>query len=176
MEVFLRKIKLIQNLSTELDIPKDVFVAKLKEQMDDGGVSWISDLFNELTSQGNEYIGYIGGGYFQVKIRRRPFHEIESIAVAQGTYKQEDNRLIIKTEINGFKGIMKPIFRFLLFFYPIVVIIIFSNYNPDGMNTVYPLPFLLISGLLTFGVLLLVMRISVDRLKDKLERELFSLS
>ncbi len=55
MKEFLRKLKLIDNLNSELEIQKNDFVAILKENVDDGSTSFFSDAFDIFTSSKNSY-------------------------------------------------------------------------------------------------------------------------
>ena len=72
-----------------------------------------------------------------------------NIAVASGTYRQNSEKLIIETEINGFSKKMIPFYLFLLIFYSILI----GNFlktDSIGRGVGFPSPFIFINAAFMF--------------------------
>jgi len=70
---FLKKIRLIDYLVIDLDITKNEFITKLKENVDEGSTGFMSDSFDMFSSSKNEYKGHVGFAKFQNKKTKAPF-------------------------------------------------------------------------------------------------------
>lgn len=173
MKDFLKKIKLIEYLTIELDIQKNEFISTLKESVDEGSTGFMSDSFDVFSSSKNEYKGHVGFENFKIKRRKRFFDTYVNLAVAKGTYRQKENTLIIDTEISGFNGMMIPFYIFILIFYSIFVIAFLFADNIEGASPVLTLLFILIHASFMFGLPYFIMRRSMKRMKHELEREFF---
>lgn len=176
MKEFLQKLKLIDYFQTELDIKKNDFVSKLREQVDEGSTSTFSDTFDVFSSSKNEYKGEINQDSFKIKRRRRFFDMNINMAVAIGTYKQKDDLLIINTEINGFQGVMIPFYIFCIIIYSVFIVGFFSADNIGGNAPGFTFPFILMHAAFMMGLPYLMMRRSTKRLKHELEREFYYLT
>ena len=173
MKEFLRKIKLIESLTTELSIQKNEFVKTFKENVDEGSTGFMSDSFDVFSSSKNEYKGHVGFDSFKIKRRRRFFDMNMNFAVANGTYVQKENSLIIETEINGFSGMMIPFYVFALIFYSIFIVTFSFADNIEGNGAGFALPFIIIHAAFMFGIPYFMMRRSTKRMAHELEREFF---
>ncbi|PTX12245.1 hypothetical protein C8N40_11443 [Pontibacter mucosus] len=171
MKDFFRKIKLVDNLTTEIEIQRNEFVARLKENVDEGSTSLFSDMFDVFSSSSNEYKGTIRMEYFKLRRRRRFFDMNMNVAVAKGTFTQKEKILIVDTEINGFSGMMIPFYMFAIIFYLIFISTFLFAENIEGAS--FAFPFLVIHAAFMFGLPYFVMRRSVDRMKHELEREFY---
>jgi hypothetical protein len=171
MKAFLEKLKLIDHLTTELEIQKDTFVSKLKASVDEGDTGLFFNTFEAFSSSKNEYKGHVGSDGFKIRRRRRLFDMNINLAVAQGTYKQTDNHLIIETEINSYGSMIIPIYAILLVFYAIFIISFFTADNVEGIMSGFALLFILMHAAFMFGIPYFMMRRSVSKLKYQLERE-----
>ena len=173
MKEFLKKIKLIEYLTTELEIQKNEFVTNFKEHVDEGSTGFLSETFDMFSSSKNEYKGHVGFENFKIKRRRRFFDMNMNLAVAKGTYRQKENILVIETEINGFSGMMIPFYIFALIFYSIFIVTFSFADNIEGNGAGFVLPFIIVHATFMFGIPYYMMRRSATRMKHKLEREFF---
>ena len=173
MKTFLKQIRLIEHLTTELDIQRSEFVNIFKQHVDEGSTGFMSDAFDVFSSSRNEYRGHVGLDGFKIKRRKRFFDMNMSLAVASGTFRQKENSLIIETEINGFSGKMIPFYIFLIVFYLVFILSFSFSDNIEGNGAGFVLPFLIIHGAFMFGIPYLLMRRSTKRMAYELEREFF---
>ena len=176
MKDFLKRIKLIDNLQTELEIERTDFVHKLSQHVDEGSTGIFSDAFDVFSKSKNEYKGKVDINGFKIKRRKRLFDTNINLAVASGRYNQKGNKLIIDTEINGFSPIFIPFFIFCLLFYPIFITIFLFAENTDTATMLFAIPFILLHGSFMLGIPYFLMRRGVKRLKRELEREFFYLT
>ena len=132
MKEFLKKIKLIEYLTTDVDIQKTEFVSKFRQHVDEGSTGMFFDTFDVFSSSKNEYKGQVGYEGFKIKRRRKFFDMNMNLAIANGTYRQNNEKLIIETEINGFSGMMIPFYLFVIIFYSIFIGAFFMTDNIEG--------------------------------------------
>ncbi len=173
MKDFLKQLKLIDYLNTELEIDKHDFINRLKANVDEGDTGMFSEAFDVFSYSKNEYKGHVGLDEFKIKRRRKFFDMNMNLAIAKGIYKQQDNNLIIYTEINGFTGMMIPFYVFLIVFYLIFIIGFSTSENVGGNMDFFGLPFIIIHAAFMFGIPYFMMRRSVSRMKHELEREFY---
>ncbi|TAE35260.1 MAG: hypothetical protein EAY66_09365 [Sphingobacteriales bacterium] len=173
MKKFLKKIKLIDYLTTYLQIDKQEFLNKLLAITDYGSTSIFSEPFEVFASNKNEFKGQVNLDGFKLKRRRKIFDTNFNIAVASGTIKEENGQLTINTEINGFNNFMIVFYIFILIFYSIFIAS-FSFW--DSNDTFFILPFILIHGIFMSLIPYFIMRRGVKRMKYELEREFFYLT
>lgn len=160
-----------------MEIQKNEFVSKLKQQVDVASIGVFSDMFDVFTPGKNEYKGEVGYDGFKIKRRRRFFDVNMNLAIATGTFQQEDEKLIIETEINGFSGMLIPFYLFGLVFYAIAIGTMLTANNFSGNGGGFPIVFfLIIHAAFMFGLPYLMMRRSLKRMKYDLEREFFYLT
>lgn len=171
MKGILKELKLIDHLTTELEIQKSDFVKRFRNNVDEGSTDFISDSFDVFSSSKNEYKGHVGYESFKIKRRRRFFDMNINFALAEGTYQQNDRVLIIHTEIHGFSGIMIPFYIFIIIFYSIFIVSFALAENVDSEFS--SIPFILFHGAFMMGIPYLIMRRSMKRMKHELEREFY---
>ncbi|QCK16564.1 hypothetical protein [Mangrovivirga cuniculi] len=176
MKRFLKKIKLIDHLRTELNIEKNEFISRMRSNIDEGSSGAFSDFFDIFSSSKNEFKGEVDEAGFKIKRRRRFFDTYNNFAVAKGTFNQKENHLLINIEINGFKRIMMPFYIIGPSIYIFFIINIFLiNDNPSLTIGAF-VPFVLIHAVFMMGIPYLMMRRSTKKLKYDLERELYYLT
>jgi len=173
---FLKKIRLIDYLVIDLDITKNEFITKLKENVDEGSTGFMSDSFDMFSSSKNEYKGHVGFENFKIKRRKRLFDTTMNLAVASGTYRQKDNLLIINTEINGFSGMMIPLYIFILIFYSIFIVMFLFSDSIGGGGIVPALFFTAVHASLMLGLPYFMMRRSIKNMKRELDRDFYYLT
>jgi len=173
---FLRKIKLVQDLSVQIEMNQSDFEKKLNSIVDKTNMGYLFDILDIFSSSKNLYKGQVDAHSFKIRRKKQLFDMRFNIALASGEFKQQQELLIIETEINGFRGVMVPFLLFVPFFYIILFIsLIFSN-SIEGEFSFAAIPFLLFHATFMIGVPYLVMRRSIRYLKRELEREFSFLS
>lgn len=172
MKVLLRKLKLIDNLTTELEISRTEFVEKLSAITDKGDTGMFSDTFDVFSNSKNELKGEVNYNGFKIKRRRRVFDSTLNVAVASGTINEHNGHLTIESEINGFNNFVIFFYVFIFVFYSIFIFGTSSNNNPGFFET----QFILLHATLMISIPYFLMRRSVKRLKYELEREFFYLT
>lgn len=176
MKRFLQKLKLIDFLDTELEITKSDFHKKLSGIVDETNIGFMSDFFDLFSSSKNEYKGYVDFTHFKLKRRKRLFEMGLNFPNAKGKVDQKGDSLIIKTEINAFKGIMVFFILFILLFYTIAIISMLTIGSQENEEVFIAIPFILIHACFMLGIPYLVLRRSVKRFKYDFERELYYLT
>lgn len=173
MKEFLKRLKLIDNMTTTLPISKVEFVNRLNEITDSSSTGMMSDTFDVFSSSKNEFKGQVNVDGFKLKRRRRFFDTNMNFAVAQGIFSIDNDQLKVETEINGFKNFFILFYVFLIIFYSIFIFGFIGSAN--GVEFI-AIPFILIHGTIMFGLPYFIMRRSVKRMKYELEREFFFLT
>ena len=173
MKEFLIRIKLIDSMTTTLQTSKVEFVNRLNEITDEGSTGMMSDTFDVFSSSKNEFKGQVNFDSFKIKRRRRFFDTNMNFAVANGTFIENNEQLIVETEINGFNNFFIVFYIFLIVFYSIIILVVSGDNNSESFIVI---PFLLLHGTFMFAIPYLIMRRSVKRLKYELEREFYYLT
>lgn len=172
MNDFFRKIKIIQPFSIILDITKQKFVSELSKVTENSDLGMFSIVFEAFDSDNKEFIGKVSQTGFKIRRKIKMFDTKNTVAIAEGTFKESDNKLLIEGTINGFNN-------FFYFIYGIIIIsfvlfIITFSFNQE--NSTFILNYILFQGLIMFIIPYFVIRRSVNRLKYELEREFFYLT
>jgi hypothetical protein len=170
MKNTLKKLKLIDHLTMELNISRNEFVNKLKKVVDKGDIGFFSDIFDGFSSSNNELKGQVDYNGFKIKRRKRFFDTNMNFAFADGIFNEQNGTLKIETEINGFSGFFIPFYIILIIFYSIFILAIGNSGNNERY---FAIPFLIFHATLMFGIPYFMMRRSVKRLKYELEREFY---
>lgn len=172
MKAFLKKIKLIENFSTELIIEKNDFIKKFQQHVDESEFGLFSDLRDLFSSSKNEFKGNVGLDAFKIKKRKRFFDSNLPLS-AEGIYRQKGENLVIEAEIKGQPNAIIPFVAICLIFYTIAFFVILLSDNMDWRLAAVVVPFLFIHAAFMLGIPYYMMRKSVKRLKHDLERELY---
>jgi len=172
MKEFLKKLKLIQHLTFEIDIQRSDFVTKLRNSVDEEEIGTFSDPFEAFSSSKNEYKGQVETHKFKIKRRKKFFDMNMNFAVAEGTYKQQDENLRFEIEINGFIKMMIAFYIIVTLFYILFIGAFFMVDVEDDFPVVI-LPFILLHGAMMFGMPYYMMRRSASKMKHEIEREFF---
>ncbi len=172
-----RKLKIIETLSIELEIQKNDFVSKLRDNVDQGGTSFLSDAWDIFSRSKNEFKGEVNTHSFKIKRKKKFLETNYNTAIATGTYYQKENILFINSEINGFHKIFIFYYIFIIFFY-LIFFFGFAFWNDDqtqNLNLFFMI-FIIIHGFFMICFPIYLMRRSVKRLKHDLKREFFYLT
>ena len=172
MKNFLKRVQLLVQLTTELDgIHKNEFVDRLKKEVDPSDLGIFEDMFDGFSSSKNEYKGRVSYEGFKIKRKKRFFDMNMNLSIASGSFTQKEDKLIITTEINGFRKSMIPFYVFVIFIYIVTFItFLFTMEAGNGISFIV-LPFILVHAALMMGIPYLFMRRSTSRMKRELERE-----
>jgi hypothetical protein len=172
MKSVLERLKLIDHLTTELRIGKYEFVEELRRNVDEGGTGIFLSSFEAFSSSKNEYKGVVTSDSFRIRRRRRFFDMAISMAVAEGSFRQRENMLIIESTISAFRTVFMPFIGLILVGY-ISLIVAFVSSDTPGESGWFFLPFILIHAAIMLGIPYFIMRRGVARMKYELEREFF---
>jgi len=173
MKEWLKKLKLIDYQTIEIDVQKSDFVNRLKRKVDHGSFGLFSDSFEMFSSSENEYKGEVSSSGFKLKKRRQMFDYNMSQAVCTGTLKETGENLIIDVEINGFNSGFLIYYVVITIFYTIFLFAgAFMGSDEVGFP-VFVFPFILFHGFLMYGLPYFIMKKAVKRTKYNLERDLF---
>jgi hypothetical protein len=173
MKEFLRKIKLVDNLTTHLKMSQQDFANKLSAITEEKKIGLFSNSFEAFSSNNAEFVGYVNFDSFKLKRRVRLFEPNHMMAVANGTFVENNRQLTIETEINGLSRFMILIYCLLIIIYSIVITV--SIASSDKVNSFFVL-FIFVQGSLVFSIPYLIMKRNVKRFKYELEREFYYLT
>ena len=172
MKNILSKIKLIDHLTTNLQITRQEFVDKLLFITEEENINIFSEIFGGFSSSPLEFKGQVTFDLFKIK-RLKRFHQTgNNLAIASGTMIEKDGQLIIETEINGFPSLIIPYCILIVFFSIPSIAFLISEYKFDFFH----FSIILIFAITMFFLLYRNVRGSVKRLKYELEREFFYLT
>lgn len=172
MKDFLKKIKLIDTFSISLDVSKQKFVSELSRVTEYSELGVFSNIFEAFDSSNKEFKGKVSSSGFKIRRKFKMFDNKNTAAIAEGIFKEKDDKLIIEATINGFNNFFYFFYGFLILFYTIFII---GFTFGEGDQTFF-FPFILFHGLAMFFIPYFVIRRSVNRLKYELEREFFFLT
>jgi hypothetical protein len=172
MKSVLVRLKLVDHLTTELPIEKYEFVEKLRSNVDQGDIGIFSSPFEAFSFSKNEYKGIVTFDSFKIRRRRRFFDMAMSIAVAEGSFRQRENLLIIESTIKGFRSAFIPFLGLVLLGYIGLIVSVISSDTPGNTDWFF-VPFIVIHAAIMLGIPYFVMRRGVARMKYELERVLF---
>ena len=172
MDEFLKRLKLLDHFTVELEIERHLFVDRLMSVVDPGDTGTLFASFEGFRSNKKEYKGKVGDS--EIRRRKKLFDTNMNLAIAKGKWRQSDNYLVIDTEVKTFNN-------FFIFFFIIGIVIygfavtaiLFSENGDDGSNigSAIGLPFLLLHAAFMFCIPYMIMRNSTKRMKYDLTRE-----
>ncbi|MCB2408253.1 hypothetical protein [Hymenobacter lucidus] len=171
MTEFLQKLKLVDYFTAELEIEQAEFAGKLQKSVDKADIGMFSGIADIFSASKNQFKGSVDGAGFRLKRKRKLFDTTRSLALAEGTFSQQDQLLVIATKVNGFSGMMIPYFIFLLIFYCLFVGGFFLMASSTGRQVALMLPFVALHAAIMFGIPYFMMRRSVKQMKANLVRE-----
>ena len=102
MEDFLRKMKLVDDLSITLKVNKSHFIAAFRGNVDESDLDGVfSGAFDAFSSSKNLYRGEVNSQNFRIRKKRTFFNNYASLPIAKGRFIQREDNLVIETKING---------------------------------------------------------------------------
>jgi hypothetical protein len=174
MDEFLKKIKLKDHFTVELEVERHLFVDRLMSVVDPGDTGTLFSAFEGLSSSKKEYKGKVSDNGFEIRKRKKLFDMNMIPAIAKGQWRQRDNHLIIDTEVSSFSNFYILFFVVLIVLYGVFFMgLLFSEDGGDrnNMTKAIGLPFLLLHAAFMFGLPYMFMRNSTKRMKYDLTRE-----
>lgn len=171
MNTFLEKIGLIGHLTVELNVNKKTFVELLKKHVDERRIDTM-DALEPRRFVKNDYIGLVNETGFIIR-KRMGKHLLDankSMAIAKGTYTQEDEVVLVKIEIDGSHGTFSKASKVIAIILPIMIIVIVST--SKGLSTfIAIIMFLFFAIMGLWGVYLMAKRSTINMKRD-LEKEI----
>lgn len=175
---WLERWKIIDSLRMELELSKGVFVSRLQEIVEPGSINTALHSFEIFSRDQRPYKGQVDLNGFKIRKKRRMFDFNHSLSVAEGTFDQERDRLVIQAKIDGFKPLYLFYYFLLIFIYGWVLgSILLTNarsVEPDTPGFVVLL--IVLHALFMFTIPYFIMRYGTRQLKRELEREFFFLT
>lgn len=173
MDKILEKIKLIEFLTTELDIEQSKFVTLLKENIAPSDLGMFSDTSDLLSFNTYNHKGQVNFDGFKIKRRRRIFDMAINFAIAEGKFQQIGSKLIIETKITGVSKLIIPFFILIILLYVFIIgdFLITTDYKEDLTNSILVFLFFILHGFLMLGIPYFMMRKGVKNMKYELNRE-----
>jgi hypothetical protein len=170
MKNLLERLQLIDFFVMEIEAEKSTFVKRFKENVDEGSTGLMFSSFEIFNSGKNEYKGLVNYDGFKIRRKKKLFDMNVNMAIAQGTYRQKDNLLVIETEVNGFHPMLIAFFVVVFMFY---LVFFFGFFFSDPQLPWFFIPFIILHAAFMFGLPYLLIRRSIKRMKYELEREFF---
>lgn len=96
-----------------------------------------------------------------------------NLSVASGNYRQNNEKLIIETEINGFNGIMRSFYAFAVMFYAIFIVSFFMADTIQGNAAGIVFPLIIMHAAFMFGTPYFITIRGAKKMKHELEREFY---
>ena len=175
MEDFLKKLKLLKEISISLNTQRSEFVPALKKYVDSAKInnpfSRLEDIF---TSSKNSYKGIVTSRDFEIKKRLRFGDSKFSGAKITGTFQDFGDTLIIKAKVNAWNNFMFFFYGFVIIFYFVFGILMVPEIINSGEDffSVIIIPFLFIHAFFMLGMPYFFMRRSVLRTLREFEKEI----
>ena len=163
----LDKVGLRTTLDTRLPADRSTFARALSKAVINSDLGFFADFQNLFSGGDQEFLGYVRLNTFKLRQRRRFFDGNYTFAVAEGSFTEEGDKLRVRATITGLSTGMKWSFIGIALFYGIFMALFL---NVAELPPVV-FPFLVLHGLLWFGIPYLLARRSVSRMRRHLERE-----
>ena len=173
MKEFSRKIQLIQDFRITLPIDEDTFTDRFQDRVQESELGLLSDPFEQYSTKGPEYKGWISEGKFEMKLRRRMFSFNLGISRVHGTFREEGRELVVAGEINGFGNWLIPIYAITIGIYLLAIVLFFAS-GETLEESLWPVPLLLLHAAFMMGIPYFFIRREVGRIKRDVEEGLFS--
>lgn len=169
MQDFLERIQLIKKTQIKLNVDKSEFVKNFKQHVDEGNIGAFSSAFEMFSSSKNRYKGNITQNSFEIRRRREFFDKTSYLARVTGTFRQQNDHVIVDAKVNGFSNFLIPFYIIITVFYVFFLFMFTSGFQGNGI----PIVFILFHALLMYTIPYFVMRKRVKNTTVDLEKELF---
>src|SRR5689334_15950222 len=120
MKDILKKLKILDEFSVELEIERSSFVRKMSDVVEPGTVSQFVP-FEAFRASKKEYRGNVSDHEFRIRRQRRFFDSNRNWAVATGSLRQREANLIVDVEVSSFTYMFAFFYAFIIIFYLVSV-------------------------------------------------------
>ena len=169
MQDFLERIQLIVHKQIKLNIDKSEFIRKFQQNVDQGNIGAFSGAFEAFSSSQNRYKGNITQNEFEMRRKREFFDRSSYLARVTGSFRQQNDQLVIDAKITGFNNFLIIFYVFVTLFYIFFIYMFTSGFNDSGI----PAIFIFIHALFMYGIPYFMIRKRVKNTAGDLEKELF---
>jgi len=173
MKKLLKKLKLFEDFTMELNIRQKDFLKNLKDIVDEREKGFFVPPSPNFSSRKKEFEGKVGDNGFHIKRKKKSFDFGIYEAKATGTFKQTGDKLVVNTKIYGFSKKLIPFYIFISLFFFVFIFVFFSTENLDPEYRTYVGLILFSSALLMFVLPYVLMKNDTQALKYKLEKEFY---
>ena len=174
MRTLLKKMKLIIPFRMELDISKKEFNNRLRTIMMEHTPGFFQDIEDSLQAEDIKYKGDFDDAGFSFVPKQNLFGNKRS-AYIKGAYQENNGKLIIEGEVNGFSYVYLFIYSLSLLVYGSLVAFIIYVYRDDltvclAIATVFSAIYAI-----AFSIHMWLFRKSTNAVKHEVEKDLFYL-
>lgn len=169
MESFLRKQKLIDSISLNLNCDKNTFIEKFKENVEQSDLSFSP--FEAFNSKNKIYKGNISNSTFKIQKIKKFFSGKKQHPIATGKINENIDSIKLEIEINGINPLLKFFFIFTGIFYLIFLSVFILITTKEGFFPFFIIPFLFLHAALMIGIPFFMIKSSVKNFKQEIERE-----
>ncbi|HMK06721.1 MAG TPA: hypothetical protein VK476_04270 [Flavobacterium sp.] len=172
MAGFAETLKLVDNFTIDVDLPKKDFVQKLSNIVYKGKGTGLNQSSNDFLKLTVIYKGTVGPDRFKIKRIRWFLDPHSNMAAAEGIISENNGRTRVDIEVSGLTPLFLAFYAFLFFVYFGGIAYFMFKYH----EVVYSAPILIAQGIVMAAFPYIIMRRSVHRLKYDLDREFFYLT
>lgn len=169
MQDFLERIQLIKNTQIKLDVDKSEFIRNFKQHIDEGSIGAFSSAFEVFSSSKNRYKGNITQNTFEIRRRRELFDRTSYLARVTGTFRQQNDHVVVNAKVNGFSNFLIPFYVVITIFYIMFISVAITGFGESAI----PAVFIIFHAFLMYAIPYFVMRKRVKNTATDLEKELF---
>lgn len=169
MEAFLRKQKLIDSISLNLNCDKTTFIEKFRENVEQSDLSFSP--FEAFNSRNKTYKGNISNSTFKIQKIKTFFSGKKQHPIATGKITENIDSIKLEIEINGINPFIKFFFIFTGIFYLIFLSGFLFITTRENFFPFFIIPFLFLHAALMIGIPFFMIKSSVKNFKQEIERE-----
>jgi len=173
MEDFLRKIKLVDTMSTQLSVTTPEFVTAFRKDIEESDIdAFFSGTFEVFSASKKIYKGQIDSRGFYIRKRKKLFNKNRVNINAKGSFVNNLNGLVINTEFNAFnKNRLITQCFFLVCYFAFIAYQVNNGGIFEGFFEDIPIPFIIIFIVMLFIMPYINFRREVGVLKKELEKQ-----
>ncbi|WP_046757250.1 hypothetical protein [Kordia jejudonensis] len=169
MHDFLERIQLIKHTQITLNIDKSEFISHFKANVDEGSIGAFSSMFEAFSSSKNRYKGNISQNSFKIRRRREFFDRTSYLARVTGTFRQQNDQVVIDAKVNGFSNFLIPLYIFITLFYILFIPMAIIGFA----DSIIPIVFVFFHALMMYCIPYFIIRKRVKNTAIDIEKELF---
>lgn len=175
MEEFLKRLKVLNNFSVNLNISRPEFLVRFSTIVDRGDTSFLFSSFDALDSTSSVYKGKVTNDGFKIRRRKKVLRSDWGMAMATGTFVERENKLGINVEVNSFNAAFIPFYVIGFIGYGFAFAFLTTSESWEEFG-ILPFVFLTIHAFAMLGMPYLMMRRGTAQMEYDLTREFHSLA